>query len=255
MQLINRITELCLVGETRPLPFAVLVECNNECAWAIATDYYDNANWASHVLSKKERSYSESWLLASWADWLADIATETSEARHKALMHLEQSSPGIIVRKPRLAHTELPAAVVAASWQRRRLHDRAETIAANIAHRLAGTKGMAHWASALYILEQSPLKPDWIVERTQQFTRSTDVDPSRLSIIQVIDAGDVSQAKSYWADLKGFVLPYTVAVVRGIKAVEVLDNGCFIGDRFRAAESLAVSIVRSKWMNTPSYSS
>lgn len=243
----KHITELCLVGESRPLPFAVLVEHENECAWAVATDYYYKSEWAGHVLAKKERRETEAWLLESWVQWLGDASTAAPEARHKALRRLEQSTPGIIVRKPRRAYTNLPASVVAASWQRRRLHDRAETVAANIAHRLAGSKGKTHWDSAIHILEQAPITADWIVESMQQNSSSNERDMSHLSVIRVIEVADVLEQKAYWANMKGSVLPFAVAIVRGIKTVEILEEGCFIGDRFPAAESLATSIIRSKW--------
>lgn len=243
------ITELCLIGEKKLLPFAVIVEQGDLCAWALTTDYIDQEEWAGHVLKRKERRENESWTLEAWAIWLSNISEAPLEARSDALSHIGRSTPGVVVRRPREAHTRLPVMALARLWQRRRLHDRAETIAANVANRLASKNGQAHWRSSLRFYEELVINPDWIIERCSQQGETANVADG-LSVIHVIDAKREKEMMNSWtvsyAKL-GSSHPYAVAVIRNSNSIQVTDYGCCIGDRFNGAEALAVSLVLSKW--------
>ena len=270
MLLTQRITELCLTSANGPLPFAVLVEQDDDCGWAIATGDVHSLQWRAHVLSQKGRNSAESWALDAWGAWLRDIAQGSATARMSALARIEATTPGIIVRRPKTAHTRFPARALAQYWQRRRLHERAETIAANIAARLAGTDGAAHWASAIRIDDHEAMAGDWIVVHQPGSTRELDrprpgpaesisrgpapvlplATATDLAIIQVIDLDSVEHVKSRWAVAKsrlGGKCPYRVAVVRGTNVASISDLGCLVGEHFGAPEYLAVAAARAQW--------
>lgn len=273
MQLTQRITELCLSGEPYPYPFAVLVEQGHQCGWAVASGLAQDRRWLGHVLKHKQRREDESWVLDSWASWLSDIAQEPSDRRLAALENLEASTPGLIVRRPRTARTRLPVQSLALQWQRRRLHDSAEAIAANMAARLASPNGTAHWAASIDIDGHEPLCGDWVVEHRPQpgavaqttdreqflspeFTSrapmptSTTSVAAGLALIHVVDAEQVDSLKYKWGLAKQKLAtryPYSIAVVRDSTQVAQLDIGCVIGERFPAAESIAVAAVRAEW--------
>lgn len=273
MRLTQQITELCLTADVGPLPFAVLVEQDNHCGWAIASGLAQDRRWIGHVLTHKQRREDEAWVLTAWASWLSEIAQEPPESRKAALAHLEASTPGLVMKRPRTVHTALPARALARRWQRRRLYDSAETIAANVAARLAGNGGTVHWAAALSVDDHEPLHGDWIVERqpkpgrVMSSVRSAQLQvpefvargpvsdvttsvASGLAVIHVIDSENVRELKYEWARAReqlGAKYPFGVAVVRRSVEVELLATGCIIGERFLAPESLAVAAVRAQW--------
>lgn len=267
------LTELSLHDETFLLPFAVLVEGDGACHWAIATNAVSTPGWPEHVLKSKGRRASESWVLRSWEQWLTDVTNEPPEERHKLIEKLSMSTPGIVARKPRKVVTRLPARVVADQWSRRRLHDRAESIAARIASRLA-VGGRAHWSSSLRIEDTPGISGDWVVERHPRTGRheflqskrqavrnhndfglmpspnlvSTAVDG--IAIIRVISVEQTEQVVAEWKTNKGMLnirYPYGIAVVQNHRGIMVTDAGCVVGDRFAAPESIAVAATRAAW--------
>ena len=127
------ITEFCLQSEPSLIPFAALVEGESECHWAIATGAVRSPGWPEHIAESKKRRAVDAWSLESWNQWLSDISQEPPEARQALVKAVAASTPGVVVRRPRSANTSLTARVVAKSWGTRRLHDRAESLAARIA--------------------------------------------------------------------------------------------------------------------------
>lgn len=273
MHLTQQITELCLTSDAGPLPFAVLVEQGDHCAWAMASGLARDRQWIGHVLHQKQRREDEAWVLTAWALWLSEVAQDAPKVRKAALAQLEASTPGFILKRPRTAHTALPARALARRWQRRRLHESAEALAANVAARLAGNGGMAHWAATLSIDDHEPLHGDWIVERQPKPGRvispvgraqpsapefvargplpdvTTSV-ASGLTVIHVIDSENVGELKYEWAHAReqlGAKFPFGVAIVRRSAEVELLATGCIIGERSLAPESLALAAVRGQW--------
>ena len=274
------LTELCLQDEASLLPFAVLVESETECHWGIATNDVTSSGWPEHVAESKYRRANDAWAFAAWEQWLADLAQQPAEARQTLLAAISLNTPGVIVRKPRKATTSLPARIVAAQWVRRRLHDRAEVIAANIARRLSGNS-QAHWRASVLLDDEFPIEGDWIVENHSTLrshgSGQTDVGdentahfrspaPSNpvivdgLAVIQVISSEQVSEVVRSWQANKAWLktYPYGIAVVRNYRNVMVSAAGCVVGDRFAAPESVAVAATRAAWSGefpteTPGY--
>lgn len=269
----QQIIELCLVDNQDLRPFAVLVEQGDHCGWAAAPGICTDAQWLSHVLRQKQRRGTDAWVLSAWADWLSEIAQEPPDRRRASLARLEASTPGVVVKRPRAAHTALPARTLAKSWVRRRLHDRAEVIASNIAARLAGRHGRAHWNAELRVEHYASFQGDWVIERQPRQGRvvTTYAGPAAsgselagrgpmpdislsaafgLAVIHVIDASEVTNLQKSWSRAReelGVHYPFGAAIVRRSSEATLLDTGCIIGDRSKAPESLAVAAVRAQW--------
>ena len=262
-----QITELCLTVEDDLAPFAVLVEHEHECAWAMASDLHPNdKGWLGHVLEGAERRPEEWWVLEAWRDWLKDVAGGAPDDRREAFRRLGRSTPGCIVRRSRTAATRLPAGAVASRWRRDRLFDRAELIAAEIAARLA-EGGKAFWNATLTIGDHEVLTGDWVVEVSPApgFGRAAPPAPGAdpgflapdvtvaargLALVHVVKAHQVAETREAWSATQrrlGPTYPYAVTVVRDWHGAEVMDGGCLIGERFAAPVSLGVAAVRSKW--------
>lgn len=273
MRLTQQIIELCLIGDQGLRPFAVLVEQGDRCGWATAPGICTDAHWLSHVLRQKQRRGTDAWVLSAWSDWLSDIAQEAPDRRRAALERLEASTPGVVVKRPRAAHTALPAHTLAKTWVRRRLHYRAEVIASNVAARLAGRHGSVHWDAELRVESYDSFYGDWIIERQPQPGRVVttytgaatggsdlagrapppDITLSSafgLAVIHVIDADDVADLQKTWSRARealGVNYPFGIAIVRGSSETTLLDTGCITGERSKAPESLAVAAVRAQW--------
>lgn len=276
------ITEFCLQSESSLIPFAVLVEGESECHWGIATSAISSRGWPEHVAESKQRRATDAWVFESWCQWLSDIAEEQPEARHAIVEAISASTPGVIVRRPRKAHTSLTACVVAGAWETRRLHDRAELLAARIAKRLSKNNS-AHWASSVQIDDSQPIRGDWIIESQPRPGRHEMRQPKKLlskgpvgsqpspqlvttaaggiAVIRVIDACQIADEIGEWESQKsrlGIHYPYGIAVVRKHRGVIVTDVGCVVGDRFAAAETLATAATKAAWsgafpLDPPSY--
>ena len=264
------IIELCLTTFNGQTPFAVLVEQGESCAWQIAGDIDCEADvdWARYVLAHKERRPDESWVLDAWKKWLEDLSQTPQEHRRQVLMDLDSSTPGIMVRRPRKAHTHLSAGSVASMWKRNRLFIRAENVAAEIAAKLA-KGGKAHWNSTITIDGHQLANGDWIVEG-QSMVRSFDTaefygdrersqfrddftEPS-LAIINIIEDKKAEELMNLWNVAHkelGKKYPYGIAVIRNSRNAESFESGCLIGDKFPAAVSLAVAAVRARWGASP----
>lgn len=266
-----KITEFCLQGESSLIPFAVLVERESECHWGIATSAIPSPGWPEHVAESKDRRTVDAWAFECWSQWLSDIAEESPEARRAFVQEISASTPGVVVRRPRRANTSLTARVVAGSWEKRRLHNRAESLAARIAQRLAGEQH-AHWSSTVQLDDSQQIHGDWIVENQPRPGRHEMRQSKRqaskgivalmpspklvttaingMVIIRVIESDQVEEVVSDWEGQKsrlGLHYPYGIAVVRNHRGVTVTDAGCAVGDRFVAAETLAISVVRAAW--------
>lgn len=263
------LTELCLQDGANLLPFAVLVESDTECHWGIATNGVAASGWQEHVAEKKYRRTNDAWAFAAWEQWLADIAEQPAETRQTLLAAISRNTPGIVIRMPRKTTTSLPARIAASQWARRRLHDRAEVIAANIARRLSGNS-QAHWRASVLLDDEFPIEGDWIVENHPTLrshgSGQTNVDdeniahlrspaPSNpvivdgLAVIQVISSEQVSEVVRSWQANKAWLktYPYGIAVVRHYCDVLVSAAGCVVGDRFAAPESVAIAATRAAW--------
>ena len=255
-----QITELCLVSEDGLAPFAVLVEQGDQCAWATGGDFGGriHPSWAGHVLGSKARRPQEWWVLAAWRDWLATVAWEAPAARRQTLAQIERSTPGVVIKRPRVVRTRLPVAALAAQWRRLRLHDRAEVIGSEIASRLEGL-GAVHWSAEVVINDYRAVSGDWVVvmgtisddpRPDSEGTRLWADDLTRLpgiTVIRVISAHEVEAVKAEWARSKaelGADHPYGIAIVRHRRQAEATALGCIVGARFPAAVSLAVAAAR-----------
>ncbi|MCG7952677.1 MAG: hypothetical protein N0E56_15875 [Candidatus Thiodiazotropha endolucinida] len=244
----HSITELCLTSGDGVTPFAVLIEQDEQCVWAMPSRLHAaTQEWLEHLLEGKQRYAKDWWVLEAWHDWLSDVSDESPENRRSALERMEMSTPGCVVRRPRAVPTRLPAGAVATRWCRDRLFNRAELIAAHIAENLA-VKGHANWQSSVMVDDHFALEGDWIVEVSP--TPGIGNAASGLALINVIERGSAESIKTQWDRSQaalGDRYPYGVAVVRGWPGAEVLDSGCLVGDHFAAPASLAIAAVRAKW--------
>lgn len=216
--------------------------------WAMPSRLHETLQeWLEHLLEGKQRHAKDWWVLEAWRDWLNHVSEETPEGRRSALERLECSTPGCVVRRPRTVSTRLPAGALATRWCRDRLFNRAELIAAHIAENLAG-KGRAHWRSSVMVEGHVAIAGDWIIEDSP--TPGVGNAASGLAVISTIECKSTESIKSQWSESQAVLVdryPFGVAVVRNWSGVEVLDNGCLVGDRFPASVSIAVAAVRSKW--------
>ena len=257
----QRIIELCMTSKDGIMPFAVLVEQGDRCAWSIASGVTRSTNqrWNAHVLASKERRSDEWWVLDAWNEWLNNLSQESPESRWRALKSLERATPGIVVRKPRNVQTRLPVGAIASRWQRHRLFNRAEVIAAEIAHKLS-RHGTAHWNASVAINGYESLDGDWIVEQKPGLGIDMNFDdrtsniknpnPHGLAIIKTVDFEQVEPTQSQWAVDKSILkdhFPYNVVIVRNERSIELSGLGCVIGERFPSAVSLGTAVVHSLW--------
>lgn len=266
-----KITEFCLQGKFALIPFAVLVERDLECGWGIATSSISSPGWIEHVASSKERRDIDAWVFECWSQWLSDITCEPPEARHALVQAIATSSPGIVVRRPKALNTSLTASVVAKLWEVRRLHNRADSLAARIARRLSKNQ-KTYWSSELKIKDGPTIQGTWIVECQPRPGRDEMRQPAfsltksavglmptpklvttasdGLAVIRVIDVCEISEVMSEWERQKsqlGIHYPYGIAVVQKHRGARVSDVGCVVGDRFAAPETLAVAATRTAW--------
>lgn len=266
-----QITEICLTDGRDIEPFAVIVESVGECAWSIAADPRQERDreWPGHVLAAKGRRASEWWTLDAWQSWLEEVAQEPLERRREALRRLDALTPGILVKNPRTAYTRLPPGAVAKQWRRRRLHDRSEVIAAEIASRLA-RNGSAHWSSALFAEGHEPLQGDWVIVHQRSHDASIQTDrqsssvfgyllrgpepPSEvgadnmLVVVRIIDQDQMDVVLKEWVTARetmGAAAPFGLAVVRGQRFARMFDGIAIIGERFAAPVLLAVAAIRA----------
>ncbi len=242
------ITELCLTQGQGVTPFAVLIEQGEHCTWALPSMHHEhNAKWLSHLLEGKQRRGEEWWTLQAWRDWLINVCKEPPDRRRFALERLERSTPGCVVRRPKTVSTRLPASTMATRWCRDRLFNRAELIAAKIAANLA-INGSAHWQSVLMIDERFSFEGDWVIEASpKQRSGNSSIG---LAVIKAINLEQIESIKKHWNNSKtelGIKYPFGIAVVHDWRGVEILDEGCFVGDRFPAPVSLAVASIRAWW--------
>ncbi|WP_269621164.1 hypothetical protein [Zhongshania sp. BJYM1] len=263
------LTELCLQDGTNLLPFAVLVESDRECHWGIATNGVAASGWPEHVAEKKYRRANDAWAFAAWEQSLADLAKQPAEARQTLLAAISRNTPGIVIRMPRKTTTTLPARIAASQWARRRLHDRAESIAACIARRLS-ENSQAHWASSVFLDDGFAIEGDWIIENRpklrshgsdhidrdgQNATHLRSPAPSNpvivdgIAVVHVISSEQISDVVRSWQANKAWLktYPYGIAVVRNYCDVMVSAAGCVVGDRFAAPESVAIAATRAAW--------
>lgn len=257
----QQVTELCLITNAGSVPFAVLVEQDGQCAWATGGDFGGriHRSWAGHVLASKDRRPQEWWVLSAWRDWLAEIAQEAPEQRRQALGQLEQSTPGIIVKRPRAVRTRLPPDALAMHWRRHRLHNRAEVIGSEIAARLE-KEGSVHWSAEVEINERITLVGDWLiamrsvidhVEPEADVVWPWGIEPAHvtgMAVIRVVDANDIVELETEWADSRaelGPDHPFGIAIIRHGAQAKLIDAGCVVGDRFPAAVTLAVAAAQA----------
>lgn len=257
MRVTQRITELCLVSEAGSVPFAVLVEQDGRCALSTAADFGSRVHeqWAGHVLAGKERRPEEWWVMAAWREWLADVSQDAPEQRRQALEHLERSTPGVAIKRPRVVHTRLPVDALAMRWRRDRLHERSEVIGSEIAARLEGV-GSVHWSAEVEVNEGRSVFGDWVVatrSASDGIEPGEEMDPEHrritaATVIRVVDAMEITALKAEWARSReelGEDHPFGIAVVRKARQAEFSELGCIVGDRFPAPVTLAVAAARA----------
>jgi hypothetical protein len=241
------ITELSLTTEQGSSPFAVIAEQGDECAWSMPSILSaSNLDWSAYTLGVMERRSEEAWVLGAWANWFADLEMSNPDARRITLQSLEQTTPGVVVRKPKTTHTRLPVGALTSRWCQDRLFDRAQMIGAQIADALA-RGGQLHWDSAIEIEGYDALAGDWIVEHQPSPGKMAAMG---LAVINAIDTGQADALKMTWANAStvlGGRYPYGIAIVRNARTIEVLREGCLIGDRFAAPIALAVATVKAQW--------
>jgi len=260
-----------------------VVESAEECACSIAADTSQERDhdWIGHVLTKKERRASEWWVLDAWRTWFEEIAQKATESRSQALKRLDASTPGILVKKPKETHTRLPPGALAMRWRRRRLHDGAEVIAAEIASSLAKS-GAAHWSSALLPEGYERLLGDWIIAyqpdrraprhsqpdgatlpnyfmRRSASPRDIDIG-TMLVMLRIVHQEEVDAVLTEWQSAReslGDTCPFGIAVVRGWHSAKVLEGVVVVGERFAAPVLLAVAATRTHeaaWRHASRYS-
>lgn len=246
----QHIIELCLTTTDGLTPFAVIVEGDGSFAWEMPHRLGSTSDpaWSGYVLGCKERNPQEWWALEAWQEWLSDLGDLSPEKRRAAFHHLESSTPGIVIRKPRSLSTRLPAGALVTRWCRDRLFNRAEIVAAQIAANLS-SHGAAYWNSALQIGEWKELRGDWVIEQ-----RSRTKARTNLAILNILNASEVGTLHSKEPSNEPFLpedkLPRRVVVVQNSRKAEITEWGCIVGDRFAAPVSLAVATIKSFWHRT-----